>query len=143
MLKHPIALVLMLIGLFGCAGNPSSGGKSIFNTNTPADIGTPPKDSEKAIRYLLKYELKDPDSMKLADISKPVQSSCNVGIYGKFHGWQVVADVNAKNAFGAYVGYRKVVLWTSKDVMGLAVDEGFGLSLCSTAAGWKARPPQF
>ena len=143
MLKHLLASVLILISLSGCAGNPSSGGKSMFNTNTPADVGTPPKDPEKAIRYLLKYELKDPDSIKLADMSKPVQSSCNVGIYGKFNGWAVVTDLNAKNAFGAYVGYQKVVLWASKDVMGLAVDDGLGLGFCNNAAGWKARPPQF
>src|SRR5690606_35939416 len=78
-----------------------------------------PTDVRAVVNETLRYRLKD---FETARVEMPVQprpvvfadTAINVGGAG----WEICPMVNAKNSFGAYVGYRPVyILWNSGRVI--------------------------
>ncbi len=103
-----LVILAMVLGvLLGCA--PQRGGNFV-GANLAADVGELPENYREVVETHLKGELKDPYSAQI-QVSDAVQSSCNIGIYGKFYGWRIPVTYNAKNAYGAYVGSRTVHYW--------------------------------
>ncbi|WP_153985153.1 hypothetical protein [Lonepinella koalarum] len=102
-----------------------------------ADYGILPKNYQKKATEYLKSTLKDPDSAKFSNFTKPRKEHV---IYSKgkyitpndvFYGYSTCVLVNAKNSYGGYVGnqlywiffYNREVFRTQK------VDVGFGASI--------------
>lgn len=94
-----------------------------WHTTTIEDTarGEPPVEYVKTIRTHLENTLKDPFSAQYKDFSTPTHGSfskhdiiqsptlINVNGYDRvtnIHGWRVTVDVNAKNSYGAYVGWK-------------------------------------
>ena len=74
------------------------------------DYGSEPSYSESDLKTVMGEDLRDPDSAKYKFLS-PEKAYCNNGILsgGKivWTGWVVPVEQNAKNSYGAYVGYQK------------------------------------
>jgi len=76
-----------------------------------ADYGTTPSDDEvkKLINVYLENTLKDFESARIRNIKKE-KGHHNHSIVGKgstyTFGWYVSFEVNAKNSYGGYVGYK-------------------------------------
>lgn len=122
-----ISVLLLSIFLAGCAG------KGFLNTNTPADAGEEPKKYEERILNHLNRVLKDPDSMKNFSVSKPMLTSCAIGIYGPFNAWRVAVQYNAKNSYGAYVGLQSYYYWFHGErLKGINQNHSF----CPEASAW-------
>jgi len=96
---------IVALSLFGCASHLPSAAEM-----QAADYGPKPTATEKIVREQLKRELFDPYSAVIESLSAPVES-CHTGtrINGspRTFGWQVVAEVNAKNRLGAYTGIQR------------------------------------
>lgn len=112
-----IALAL-IVSIAGCAALEDK-----WHTTTIEDTATgePPVEYVKIIKTYLENSLKDPFSAQYKDFSLPIKGSyqksdiiqsptlVNVNGYVQvtnIHGWQVVVEVNAKNSYGAYVGWK-------------------------------------
>ena len=103
-------VVFMVLMIAGCAV-PFRGGPSKVELEA-ADCGPKPIEYEKAIMKWINDNLKDPFSAKTEEISLPEKSwwgttgallqSRNIN-----YGWMVSAKINAKNSWGAYVGWKK------------------------------------
>ena len=74
------------------------------------NYGEAPNYSEDSMKPEMKANLKDPDSAKYR-FSPAVKAYCNNGILSGgdvvWTGWVVPVEQNAKNSYGAYVGYKK------------------------------------
>ena len=107
-MERIIALVsIMIFNIFfiqGCAGShPDKKEVKIFSEK---DFGDMPKISkfQKQIEENIKSKLKDPYSAKIGECSPmPLKAS----MYNTIPGWTTVCEVNAKNSYGGYVGYKK------------------------------------
>ena len=64
-----------------------------------AIAATPPKLNEKALKAALEDRLKDAESVKFKDITYSPTDSANM--------WNMCGQMNAKNSYGAYVGYQR------------------------------------
>jgi len=74
-----------------------------------ANYGPTPRLHKEAIREYFNRTLKDPYSVVYQKISEPVKGwTRDPLISGGAHhfGWLVDATINAKNAYGGYVGYK-------------------------------------
>lgn len=113
-----IAKVFTLLTLF-CAF--ATGCATTFQRPSPtANFGSPPVNPEAAVRDYFEKNLKDPESARYK-LSKPVKAYNNTGLaYGGgvvWTGYLVDVEVNAKNSFGGYVGYKPyMVLFTGNDI---------------------------
>ena len=96
-MKHLIVLTALLLG--GCVSAPTS------EEMTSADYGPPPKDYEATVREYLSHTLKDPYSYDLKFLFEPRKDWSGLGARKQF-GYAVCANVNAKNSFGAYTGFK-------------------------------------
>lgn len=93
----PIVVALALI-LTGC---------SIFPTDEEirtADYGRVPGDYQAIVQKYMDGYLRDGESARFKFLNPPVKFA-SPGFEKKF-GYMVCVDVNAKNSFGAYVGYH-------------------------------------
>ena len=124
-------LAVSLVGLMAGCTTPGGG---FLNTNVPADAGRSPENYEQTIKNYLRIALKDPNSMTDFSVSKPILTSCAVGIYGPFHGWRVITSYNAKNSYGGYVGIKTYYFWFHGESL-----KGIGQnpSLCPEASSWR------
>ncbi len=93
--------------LIGCAAQP---GGNWIGVNTPEDAGRLPSDYRDMVTNVLRSSLKDPYSAVIT-VGTAVQTQCEIGIYGAFHGWAVPVTYNAKNGYGAFTGERSVYYW--------------------------------
>lgn len=129
-MKHPITPILLTVVLTGC----TTPGGGLLNTNIPADAGAAPIHYEQVIKNYLRLTLKDPSSVMDFAVGDPTLTSCAVGVYGPFHGWQVPAVYNAKNSFGAYTGLQQTFFWFHNErLAGVSSNRVF----CPEASGWK------
>lgn len=65
------------------------------------------QESMLLVKTWMKYTLKDPDSAKI-EIGAPYKSTClPSGINQLLFCWSVPVDVNGKNSYGAYTGYKR------------------------------------
>ncbi|HJV26854.1 MAG TPA: hypothetical protein VJ673_14290 [Aromatoleum sp.] len=123
-----VATVTLLGALQGCGTAPvGQDGRRL----TLADVGPAPQDPMQIVRESLKYRLKDPDSAKveLDRAPRPVVFAGTIGTNGGA-GWELCPQVNAKNGFGAYTGYKRVfILWNSGSVVDF-IDDYLGDAYC-------------
>ena len=104
------SIMFVVLMTAGCA-IPFRGGPSQEDL-AKADYGPPPTDYEKQIQKWMNDNLKDPFSAKMEEMSLPEKSWW--GNLGALltpreinYGWRVTAKINAKNSFGAYIGWKK------------------------------------
>lgn len=98
------------IGTFLLSGCQSTGA---FQTpELGHDYGAPPVVNELVIKQYIGSSLKDEETARY-QFNLPVRTYCNSGILngGKviWTGWSVPFSVNAKNSYGAYVGYKPYI----------------------------------
>lgn len=98
MIAAPMAMAILLSGCAGLAPLPPN-----------ADFGPPPVAYEEAIKAHMEAKLKDPDSAKYR-FGQPRKGYANKGMAlgGQviFVGYVVPFQVNAKNSFGGYTGFK-------------------------------------
>lgn len=104
--------VAILVGfssllLTACAGQP---GGNFIGVNTASDVGILPPEYKRTVESALKANLKDPYSAVI-HVGDGYQSTCQIGVYGTFHGWAVPVRWNAKNSFGGYTGETTSYFW--------------------------------
>ncbi len=80
-----------------------------------ADYGFYPTDFESTIRAHLRSQLKDPDSAQISFLNSPKSGWYALG--GLKYGYVVCAQINSKNSFGAYVGYRPAYFMIRNDIV--------------------------
>lgn len=86
----------------------------------------------QVMQAALRPRLKDPDSAQIrllgtpkAMVIKAVPMMTNGGA-----GWRICAEVNAKNSYGGYTGYKRIfVLWNDGRVIDY-LDDDFGEIAC-------------
>lgn len=83
---------------------------SAFQRPEPmSDYGSPPQGYEEAIKVHFEKVLKDPESARYR-FGQPIKAYANEGLaYGgkvTWVGYLVDVQVNAKNSFGGYVGFK-------------------------------------
>jgi len=71
-----------------------------------ADYGAYPADYESIIKSHMETKLKDPESARYGEFSKPRKEHIitNVGAQEAAYGYSVCVPVNAKNSYGGYTG---------------------------------------
>lgn len=73
------------------------------------DYGATPVHYMDAVHRYFTQTLKDPASAQYQDVAPPERGYIKNGLLyggGKTYGWLVNVTVNAKNSYGAYVGFR-------------------------------------
>lgn len=114
-MKRLQALMLGTVALFaGCAtpANP-----------TAAEAGPRPPDPRRVVQEYLRAQLKDPYSAQV-EMRGMAPAQASGAMFGpRVIGWGICADVNAKNAYGGYTGFKPVVVVWRAD-RGLL--EGYG-----------------
>ena len=101
-------MVLASVLLLGaCAGS--------FERLPPGtSLGDPPAGYEETIKRHFENTLKDPESARYK-FGKPIKAYANNGIvYGgniAWWGYMVDVEVNAKNSFGGYVGFKPYMVF--------------------------------
>lgn len=103
----------------GCAGQ--------FKSPHPsADYGLPPKNYEAAIRAHFDQVLKDPESVRFRFNSPPRRAYVNAGlIYGgdvQWLGYMMDIEVNAKNSYGGYVGFKPYMVFFDGESVRRVID---------------------
>lgn len=106
-----IGLVVCLCIIITSCAIPFRGGPNKEEMDA-ADFGPIPIDYEIAIKKWIKDNLRDPFSAQIEEIGQPKK-----GWWGQLgglavardikYGWVVTANINAKNAYGGYVGFKK------------------------------------
>jgi len=96
-----IALFIIVVAfLVGCAGLPTQ------EEIASADHGSYPNNYEDIVKSYYARVLKDPYSVKYESISTPQRYWVGNRIEGATFGYLVCVTLNAKNSYGAYVGYE-------------------------------------
>jgi hypothetical protein len=74
-----------------------------------ADYGPRPENIEARVKAVFKKSLKDPDSAlyKFGEMRHGWYFSGILNGAEKVFGWVQIVEVNAKNSYGGYVGYRR------------------------------------
>lgn len=90
-----------------------------------ANFGNPPQGYEEAIKAHFDQVLKDPESARYR-FSRPIKAYTNEGLaYGgkvSWVGYLVDVQVNAKNSFGGYVGFKPYMLLFSGNSVGSKIE---------------------
>jgi len=71
-----------------------------------ADHGSYPSNYEDVVKAYYAGALKDPDSAKYRNISSPRKYWLSSERTGVTYGYLVCVTLNAKNSYGAYIGYQ-------------------------------------
>ena len=124
-MKSVIAAALFVL-LSGCASLPSP------QEAATADYGPMPTNYEDIVKNYYGNTLKDPYSVQYQNISFPRQSWLGDRFTGAKYGYLVCATLNAKNSYGAYVGYKTDGLLIHGNSVILYVPDGmwFGRQVC-------------
>lgn len=101
----PVLALAAMLG--GCAGTQFG---DALGVNEPGQEGELSPDIKERAEAMLKATLKDPYSAVI-EVGEPEKGSCQVGVYGRHHGWRVPISYNAKNSFGAYTGLKRQYWW--------------------------------
>lgn len=111
--------------LVGCAGTePRNSRGDIVGI---ADAGAPPISADAVIQPYLQGTLKDPHSAQVVGVQGPAFITVSGGLLtgAEDYGWGICFKVNAKNSFGAYVGFRDMaLLWRNGSVRKVFGDLG-------------------
>lgn len=101
------ALIAVAALVAGCASAPTTGEIAGF------DYGPYPSAYQTVIQDYLRQRLKDPDSAQYQWERGPSQGWDR---YGRLNvGWRVCLQVNAKNSFGGYTGFRPYYFIINRD----------------------------
>ena len=87
---------------------------------TVEDAGPPPASALQAMQSALRHRLKDPDSAIVNIVGQPKAMVVNQVpmMFNGGAGWGICAEVNAKNSYGGYVGYKRYfILWSNGQVL--------------------------
>lgn len=116
----------LLVLLAGCASLPTA------QEAASADYGPMPTNYEQIVKTYYGTTLKDPDSAQYRNISSPRQYWLGDRFTGAKYGYLVCVTLNAKNSYGAYVGYKTDGLLIQYDSVVLYVPDGiwFGRQVC-------------
>lgn len=99
-----IAGLFVLLGLVGCASNPT--GEELSAANYGAEIGQ--SACEVKVRSVMEMYLKDPGSAtyKFGVCQKAGWNSIPIMGIPKQYGYELSAFINAKNSYGGYTGAK-------------------------------------
>lgn len=111
-MKH-ILIIALLSLLTACTS-------AFQKPDASANYGNPPLAYEETIKAYFSNVLKDPESAKYK-FGNPVRAYANNGLaYGgkvAWVGYMVEVQINAKNSYGGYVGYKPhMVLFTGNAI---------------------------
>lgn len=122
--------VLLLASLAGCVPGPT--GEQMAR----ADFGSYPTDYESIVKNYYALLLKDPYSVVYAGVSEPKQFYLGDRLSGGRFGYLTCATLNAKNSFGAYIGYQTDALLIRDGAVVAYVPKGdwWGRNVCQIAA---------
>lgn len=103
-MRKTLIISAATLAISGCVSSSS------FQAPSPNhNYGAAPIYSEPEVKSVMEVNLKDPDSAKYR-FGSPVKAHCNNGILSGgnvvWAGWVVPVQQNAKNSYGAYVGYE-------------------------------------
>ena len=86
------------------------------------------------VRDALRYRLKDPDSAMVKLVGSPYPMVINkTMVTNGGAGWWICAEVNAKNSYGGYTGYKHVfIFWRAGEVLDY-LDDDMGQIACRGA----------
>lgn len=113
---------LACLTIIGCVTLPTA------DQLTQADYGPFPQNWKSDIANYLRSTLKDPDSAETTvdkDNAKP-KKYCygHGGLFGNTqYGWCNAIQVNAKNSYGAYMGYKDMIFCWSNGAMDSTVGD--------------------
>ena len=96
-MKHLV--LIFALALAGCVSAPTQ------QEMSAADYGPVPTNYESTIKDYLSQTLKDPYSADIKYLFEPRKDWSGLGGNKQF-GYAVCAQVNAKNSFGAYTGFK-------------------------------------
>jgi hypothetical protein len=121
-----LAMLIFATAFAGCASLPSR------EEAASADYGAFPNEYEQIVKSYYETRLKDPESVRYRSISHPKIFWLGSRFSGARYGYMVCATLNAKNSYGAYVGFKTDGLLI-RDGAIIQVVEGadwFGRSVC-------------
>lgn len=98
-----------------------------------ADYGAFPDNYQDIARTYLMAELRDPSSIDIQNISKPMKRWIGDKFTGIGYGYLVCVEVNSKNIFGNLTGLRKDALLIRDDAVIDYIKDGeliSGMKLC-------------
>lgn len=112
-------LIAGAAGLTACSSHPTT---PDGRPQTLQDAGPPPADPMAVVKGVLKYRLRDFDSAKIEMDRAPRRVVMASGFMSQGGaGWELCPNVNAKNAYGGYVGYQRTyILWRNGAVVDVA-----------------------
>lgn len=124
-----ISLACVIAILTGCATAPTG---PTGQLQTLADAGPAPADPQKVIAEVLRTRLKDPDSARV-QLTKPPRAVvfAKTAATNGGAGWELCPEVNARNGYGAYTGYKRMfILWRNGHVVDF-IDGHLGEAYCN------------
>ncbi|AXW48540.1 hypothetical protein CJO91_13065 [Ralstonia solanacearum] len=102
--KSPLVRVALVVaGMLGLAVGLSI----VFPRNPPHPQDAVADSRPRATKAQVLARLKDPDSAEFRDTHRGADTGTGVPLCG---------EVNAKNGFGGYVGYKRFIAWPEGDV---------------------------
>lgn len=130
--RSAVIMSMSIAAVTGCGTAPTGpSGRPL----TIADAGPPPISPLQEMNAALRSRLKDPDSALVRIIGTPKAMVTNqvALVSNGGAGWRICAEVNGKNSYGGYVGYRRIfVLWNSGRILEY-MDGDFGELACRGA----------
>ena len=99
-MKRAILALAVASLVSGCAIGPTP------QQGANADYGNYPENYEQVVRAYYDQILKDPESVRYRGFTQPVKYWVKAGWGAQpIYGYLTCVTLNAKNAYGAYVGY--------------------------------------
>ena len=99
-----LTLALILTMTAGCVSLPNE------QELQSLEYGPYPENYEAIVKTYYEMLLKDPSSVQYRSITRPYQSYYGNRLEGVHHGYKTCVTLNAKNSYGAYVGFKTDVL---------------------------------
>lgn len=111
-LSKIFAALALLLALSGCTTATNEEPKVV-------DYGPQPENIQERTQQYIESQLKDPDSAKYrwGRVSKAWVFPGLLNGGGRWYGWVQIVEVNAKNGFGGYVGYKPYYIFFTSDGM--------------------------
>ncbi len=78
---------------------------------TASAAGPRPPDPRRVVQDFLRGQLKDPYAAQIEMRAMAPTTASGAALFGPLvYAWGICADVNAKNAYGGYMGFKPVVV---------------------------------
>jgi hypothetical protein len=124
-MRH-FVVALSLALLAGCASLPNS------QQAAAADYGAFPSEYEQIVKSYYDNTLKDPGSAQYRSVTAPQKYWLGDRFTGAQYGYLVCATLNAKNSYGAYIGFQTDALLIRNGVVIQYIPKGvwFARQVC-------------